>query len=132
MDVEGSNHCKILGKFGFAVQGMLGLSAFFVLFIKRHFEKPKRQWKIWALDTSKQATSALVAHLINVILAIMLSRVSNDDACNWYFITIFFDTTVGVFFCYVLLQSLQMLLSRYGCSKLNSGNYFRIIKPEDI
>lgn len=34
-------------------------------------------------DTSKQLASALVAHLLNVLLSIILSKDSEVDPCHW-------------------------------------------------
>jgi len=42
MEDDSHNKFKIMGRFGVIVQGLLGLFAFLVLVLKRHFEKPKR------------------------------------------------------------------------------------------
>ncbi|EGR29543.1 hypothetical protein IMG5_153600 [Ichthyophthirius multifiliis] len=77
--------CEILDFEGFILQIFLGILSFLVLIYKRHKERPKRQWKIWALDTSKQGVSALLAHMLNVILAVVLSSDSSNDPCTWFF-----------------------------------------------
>mgnify|MGYP000862312146 FL=1 len=65
--------CELFGWFGLLVQLMLGLLSFAVLFYKRFKEHPKRAWRIWFLDTSKQAVSQLLAHFLNVAISLRLS-----------------------------------------------------------
>jgi hypothetical protein len=67
------NECELFGWFGVMVQIMLGLLSFAVLFYKRFKEYPKRAWRIWFLDTSKQAVSQLLAHFLNVAISLELS-----------------------------------------------------------
>lgn len=55
-----------------------------------------------------------MAHVLNVILALVLSTKSTDDPCNWYFITILFDTTVGVGICYVILSTIEKIFDHLG------------------
>ncbi|EWS72964.1 homocysteine S-methyltransferase family protein (macronuclear) [Tetrahymena thermophila SB210] len=123
--------CDLVGPFSFFVQALLGFLSFLVLIVKRYKEKPKRQWKIWILDTSKQLASAFVAHLLNLFLSIILSSGNDDvDPCHWYFITVIFDTTVGVFLCYLILHQFEKLLTSTKYEKFKSGNYFNIITPD--
>jgi hypothetical protein len=55
------------------VQMVLGALSFSILVYKRYIETPKRAWKIWALDTSKQGVSQFLAHIINVAISMQLS-----------------------------------------------------------
>ena len=50
--------CEILGPLGLIIQGILGVMSLSALFVKRYLEFPKRPWRIWFLDTSKQVISA--------------------------------------------------------------------------
>lgn len=54
----------------------------------------------------------MVAHMLNVCLAIILSIAGSNDACIWYFITIMFDTTLGVIICYIFLQIIEHFFNK--------------------
>lgn len=60
-----------------------------------------------------------MAHVLNVILALILSTDSTDDPCNWYFVTILFDTTVGVGICYVILTLVEKLFDKLGIAVIS-------------
>jgi len=76
--------------------------------------------------------SALLAHGVNVTLSVMLSKDdSKVDACTWYFMTCFFDTTLGVLFCYCFIMALEKLFYTLKIGKLQTGNYFKVITPEE-
>lgn len=110
---SGNTGCELLGNFGFIIQGILGVLSFAVLFYKRFSENPKRTWKVWFFDSSKQLSSAGLAHVLNVIIAIFLSKKSdNGDSCVWYFINIFIDSTMGMLICYILITILNMLAEK--------------------
>jgi hypothetical protein len=85
------------------VQLALGILSFSVLVYKRYIELPKRAWKIWALDTSKQGVSQFIAHIINVAISMQLSSRLSSDACIWYFTTNILDNTLGVILCVSVL-----------------------------
>eukprot|EP01016_Furgasonia_blochmanni_P024316 TRINITY_DN2620_c0_g1_i6.p1 TRINITY_DN2620_c0_g1~~TRINITY_DN2620_c0_g1_i6.p1 ORF type:complete len:214 (-),score=44.62 TRINITY_DN2620_c0_g1_i6:402-1043(-) len=42
-----------------------------------------------------------------------------------YFVTIIFDTTVGVVICYIILKFLENIFMRFKLKKFKSGNYFK-------
>ena len=71
--------CEILGTFGLLIQCLLGLLSFLALVVKRCFENPKRPVVVWLLDTSKQAFSSVLAHCMNMMLAVMLSQSNSAD-----------------------------------------------------
>lgn len=135
IDIEHSNkECNLLGNEGIAFQTGLAFLSFFVLIIKRQMEKPKRSLKIWFLDVSKQGFSAATAHSLNLALAFWLEAKQTDgniDSCIWYFVTIVFDTTIGVFISIFFLLTFEKLFTRCGCERLKSGNYFRIVRNDD-
>ncbi|CAK55805.1 unnamed protein product (macronuclear) [Paramecium tetraurelia] len=118
--------CEILDWKGYLVQASLGVLSFTVLIIKRYFERPKRVWKIFLMDSSKQLLSALLAHILNVILATELSAETDENACIWYFITFMLDSTLGVLLIFLLMKSLNMIFNYFDMRKLQSGNYFKI------
>lgn len=73
-------------------------------------ENPKRTWKVWFFDSSKQLTSAGLAHIMNIVIAIFLSENSKGgDSCVWYFINILVDTTIGMLICFLLVSVLNHL-----------------------
>lgn len=98
----------MVGLLGILIQVGLGLLSFSVLIIKRYFEHPKRPWKIWKLDASKQIISQLIAHFINLTISLALTYdQKNSDECLWYFVTNIFDNTMGVFICIILLKLVE-------------------------
>ncbi|CAD8052048.1 unnamed protein product [Paramecium sonneborni] len=78
------------------------------------------------MDSSKQFLSALLAHILNVILAMELSTETDENACIWYFITFMLDSTMGVLLIFLLMKSLNMIFTYFDIRRLKSGNYFRI------
>ncbi|CEM22540.1 unnamed protein product [Vitrella brassicaformis CCMP3155] len=115
-----SERCELLGRFGsfgWWVQGLLGLISFSSLIIKRQRERVKRSWLVFGLDSSKQAAGALTLHLLNLLFAEGLSglkRQPHRDPCNWYWVNIMVDTTLGVLVTYLLLQQARKLLHLSG------------------
>ena len=43
-----------------------------------------RAWNIWGLDVGKQLTSQLLAHIMNLGLAELMSKRNSGDPCIWY------------------------------------------------
>ena len=78
------------------------------------------------MDVSKQAISAGLAHIMNVLIAVVLSAwEADDDPCVWYFVNITIDTTIGVLFCYGFLQLVLHLSEKRGWSRMQTGRYCR-------
>uniref|UniRef100_A0A8C1UTE1 STIM activating enhance n=1 Tax=Cyprinus carpio TaxID=7962 RepID=A0A8C1UTE1_CYPCA len=70
-DAQGCSSGDFMDSFGIFLQGLLGVVAFSTLMLKR-FREPKherRPWRIWFLDTSKQAIGMLFIHFANVYLS---------------------------------------------------------------
>eukprot|EP01017_Pseudomicrothorax_dubius_P038401 TRINITY_DN5748_c0_g1_i1.p1 TRINITY_DN5748_c0_g1~~TRINITY_DN5748_c0_g1_i1.p1 ORF type:complete len:264 (-),score=21.65 TRINITY_DN5748_c0_g1_i1:107-898(-) len=120
--------CSITDFAGIIVQLILGVLCFSILICKRYIEHPRRHWKIWILDVSKQLASALVAHFANVVLSIVLTvdDEAGTDVCCWYFVSFMSDTTIGVVICYYMLKLTNKLLAKVGLHDYKTGNY---IKP---
>ena len=129
-DVE-STKCEILGDFGKIVQILLGVLSLMVLVLKRHLEKPKRHWIVWLLDTSKQVFSALLAHFLNMALAVSLSEGSNSDDWDWYFINLSLEVLVGVGLSYWILYVIESIAIKYHIKILNTGNYVNLDYEKD-
>ena len=93
--------------------------------VKRFFEYPKRSWKVFLLDITKQAFSSELAHIMNLVLAVLLSSlVKVGDNCSWYFVNLTIDTTVGVFLCFMLITLVNNIARKYDIMILHSGHYF--------
>lgn len=120
-----SSTCSMTGLLGIIIQLALGVLSFSVLIIKRFRESPRRPWKIWLFDTSKQLISQLMAHFINLTISLALSY--NDDSadeCLWYLTTNILDNTLGVLICIYSLRVIEWSLTRRGRTKYISGNYY--------
>ncbi|CAE7262025.1 glmS [Symbiodinium sp. CCMP2456] len=87
-----------------------GLSARLVSLVgKRFTDKVRRPWKVWFFDTAKQGTQALMNHIINIGLSMGFGEWLSVDAdpCNWYWINMSLDCTLGVGIMFLLLRLLQ-------------------------
>ena len=105
--------CKLLGgTFAYFLQLVVALMAFLVLVYKRSVEQaPRRNYRDWCLDVSKQGWSSLLIHSWNVISAMIFTKSDisatqemdddNGDECAFYVINYFLDTCVGK---YTLLE----------------------------
>jgi hypothetical protein len=114
----------MVGVLGLIIQAALALLSFSVLLIKRCREHPKRPWKIWVFDTSKQIISQILMHFLNLTISIALSeKDTSSDECLWYFMTNILDNTLGVLLCVLSLKLIEKRLKTTGKSEYISGNY---------
>lgn len=127
MEGEPIESCQLIGFAGIMVQVVLGALSFSVLVYKRYAESPKRAWKIWTMDTSKQGVSQLLAHVINVAISMQLSSQLDSDACIWYFTTNVLDNTAGVLLCVTILSLLERHLLHPNFTRYQSGNYYAVL-----
>lgn len=125
--VEEDTHCELIGgSFSIMVQMLLGLFAATSLYVKWRLETPRRTFQTWLFDMSKQGTSGLVAHGLNMFFAKFLShsQETEGDECAWYFVNFVFDTVLGVPFCWFLLRVLERLARTNNWTSLRtSGDY---------
>lgn len=63
--------CHLLGPFALFVQGALGIVAVLSLVLKRWRETPRRPWKIWFFDVSKQVLGAMLIHVLNLFMSML-------------------------------------------------------------
>lgn len=118
--LETPKECQVLGDvFGLLVQGLLFGVCCSVLLMKWYLENPRRDFKIFLLDSSKQIMGAGVIHVLNMVCAMAfptLLKVDGDE-CAWYWVNIMIDTTFGVIVCYGFLKLSEKLFG------YDSGHY---------
>ncbi len=98
--------CQIYNRHDFFtifVQLLLAFLALCSLYIKRLQEKPRRTFRTWFLDVSKQGFGACYAHVLNMLVAYIIARnimgstsSTLKDECAWYGISYMIDTTLGL------------------------------------
>jgi hypothetical protein len=126
--------CELLGPVSLVIQSCLGLIAMCSLILKRRYERPKRPWKVWFFDVSKQLFGAAGVHLLNLTLSLIKSHdllsmidgdVDDDDPgeCEWYFINLLLDTTIGVPILYVCLVIVYQICEFFQMKDIESGSY---------
>ncbi|XP_078270436.1 store-operated calcium entry regulator STIMATE [Rhinoraja longicauda] len=118
---RGCENGALMGNFGMFIQGLLGVVAFSLLMLKR-FREPKyerRPWKIWFLDTSKQAIGMLFIHFANVYL----SDLTEEDPCSLYLINFLLDATLGMLLIYAGVRTVGVLVECQHWDSLRFGEY---------
>lgn len=128
--VDSSDQCKLIaGWFAILLQVGIIVIAIGTLVLKRQFEKPRRSLVVWSFDASKQAASAIVGRIANLLLSIAIaaSLPVGSDECLWYFINFMSDVLIGTFINFVLLALFDQYLDRYCPTKyveyLRFGSY---------
>ena len=127
------NECKLLGNiFSYLIQVFLGFSVIGTLFIKRYFEFPKREYKIWFLDISKMLIGGFLVHIENILITSYILTDENEDQCSWYFINFLADCTLGVLFVYLIHESIITILHKLDSNSnyLEIGNYCQPYKSK--
>ncbi|KAM6121404.1 store-operated calcium entry regulator STIMATE-like isoform 2-T2 [Pterocles gutturalis] len=118
---RGCENGALMDSFGIFLQGLLGVVAFSTLMLKR-FREPKherRPWKIWFLDTSKQAIGMLFIHFANVYL----SDLTEEDPCSLYLINFLLDATLGMLLIYVGIRAVSSIVEWQQWDSLRFGEY---------
>ncbi|XP_043934843.1 store-operated calcium entry regulator STIMATE-like isoform X2 [Protopterus annectens] len=117
----GCKNGALMDSFGIFLQGLLAVVAFSTLMLKR-FREPKherRPWKIWFLDTSKQAIGMLFIHFANVYL----SDLTGEDPCSLYLINFLLDATLGMLVIYAGVRVVSCIVEWRQWEKLRFGEY---------
>ena len=113
--------------FGITVQIILGIISFLSLFVKRHYEIPKRSFRIFCLDITKQLVGALWQHILNVALAVYLQlKVNKGNGCDWYFINFISEICFSVLLTISIQSMVSHYAERYDILILQSGVYLSI------
>eukprot|EP00927_Polykrikos_kofoidii_P052754 TRINITY_DN4669_c0_g2_i1.p1 TRINITY_DN4669_c0_g2~~TRINITY_DN4669_c0_g2_i1.p1 ORF type:complete len:279 (+),score=54.86 TRINITY_DN4669_c0_g2_i1:117-839(+) len=122
--------CRVLpGFFGIVVQALLFAISVALLVFKKYREGPLRTWYEFGLDSSKQFFGAGWIHTMNLLCAIAFGGLlEKGDECEWYWINIMIDTTLGVYVQYILMQKTMVLLGKTlsgdKAEELRSGYYY--------
>ncbi|XP_069045740.1 store-operated calcium entry regulator STIMATE-like isoform X2 [Lepisosteus oculatus] len=120
-DSRGCENGALMDSFGIFLQGLLGVVAFSTLMLKR-FREPKherRPWRIWFLDTSKQAIGMLFIHFANVYL----SDLTEEDPCSLYLINFLLDASLGMLVIYAGVRAVSVLVEWRQWDSLRFGEY---------
>ncbi|XP_068108068.1 store-operated calcium entry regulator STIMATE-like isoform X2 [Hyperolius riggenbachi] len=118
---QGCGNGAFMGSFGIFLQGLLAVMAFSILMLKR-LREPKherRPWKIWFLDTSKQAIGMLFIHFANVYL----SDLTREDPCSLYLINFLLDATLGMLLIYAGVRVVSCVVEWRQWDSLRFGEY---------
>ncbi|XP_053233575.1 store-operated calcium entry regulator STIMATE isoform X2 [Podarcis raffonei] len=118
---RGCENGALMDSFGIFLQGLLGVVAFSLLMLKR-FREPKherRPWRIWFLDTSKQAIGMLFIHFANVYL----SDLTEEDPCSLYLINFLLDATLGMLLIYAGVRAVNSIVEWQQWESLRFGEY---------
>lgn len=99
--------CALLGPLAVAIQGLLGLAVLSSLLVKRARETPRRPWKIWAMDVSKQVIGQMFLHGSNLLISDVTALKHAKNSCSLYLCNILIDTTLGVFILYMCGERLH-------------------------
>ncbi|CCK72258.1 uncharacterized protein KNAG_0J01770 [Huiozyma naganishii CBS 8797] len=144
--------CQLLGPVSLIIQCLMGLLVVMVLLLKRNYEHPRRKLIVWAYDISKQMIGSLVIHFLNLGISVWKRRSSSvrflfhmagagddgddgDDGeqCDWYFVNLLMDTTLGIPILWVTLHYIEKLAHMCNITNVESGNYFEehhTLEPE--
>uniref|UniRef100_A0A7S3LBX4 Transmembrane protein 110 n=1 Tax=Amphora coffeiformis TaxID=265554 RepID=A0A7S3LBX4_9STRA len=126
-------YCKIYDRNDFfttVVQIALAFCCLGALWYKRLTETPMRTFWTWFMDVFKQGAGACYAHVLNMIIAAVLSENMREgintlkDQCAWYGLSFLIDTTLGLFLAILCLRALDELANDYNWTHLkDSGVY---------
>mmetsp|Transcript_4235 Transcript_4235/g.10057 ORF Transcript_4235/g.10057 Transcript_4235/m.10057 type:complete len:284 (-) Transcript_4235:330-1181(-) len=125
--------CKVYDSedfFTVFVQLLLAFFALLSLWFKRQKETPKRKFRTWFLDCSKQGVGACYAHVCNMIIAAIIvnnGEIDNNslnDQCAWYGMTYLVDTTLGLLLAIWGLKAVDWMANEWDWVSLkHSGVY---------
>jgi len=121
-----SGNCRLLDNWALIVQGCMGMIAISILLLKRYQEHPKRPFKIWILDVSKQVIGQVMVHCMNIALSyirIFDTSTKVTNPCVWYFLNLFLDTTLGIFLIMFYMYIMSKIVKLLRISHCETGYY---------
>lgn len=92
------------------------------LVLKRAQEKPRRKWRVWAGDVSKQIVGQAFVHASNVLISDQLARHKTENPCSLYALNILVDTTLGVLVLFGFLKVSTRIIEKSDPT-YRSGDY---------
>ena len=123
--------CHLLdGVFGLEIQFLLMSLCLGSLLLKRHYEVPKRNFKVFLLDVLKQSSSSSFGHLFNLFSSkyIVLYGFKETvlDECQCYILQYLLDSSFGLMLNLAGINLVEHILGKYfpALSYLRSGNYY--------
>ncbi|ORZ39453.1 Vaculolar membrane protein-domain-containing protein [Catenaria anguillulae PL171] len=125
--IDDDPQCQLLDHFAIGVQLLMGCIVFLSMLLKRHRESPRRPWRIWFFDISKQGLGASFVHGLNVLVSLVAGSSPDSHSsnpCVFYFLNVGIDTTVGVYILYLWLQAAHRIVVALNVERdLKSGHY---------
>lgn len=126
-----SEQCTLLpGAYGVFVQGLLFVVSVGALVAKKKREDmllrlEARTWSTFVLDSSKQLAGAAWVHVVNLVCAWFLGMHFEASGCDWYWVNIMLDTTLGVAIECILLWVLTEAFewATFNMGTFRSGEY---------
>lgn len=117
--------CTLLGgDFALLVQVGLAVTAVCTLVYKRHNERPRRPWLVWAFDASKQAFAGLLQHLVNLSFGVFFASLGGSASeCAWYLVNFTISVFCGVLILWAAMAVYKLVVERFQISLLRSGEY---------
>jgi len=118
----------LAGVTGKVVQVALFLICCGTLLFKYHRSHGGRSFNVFLMDSSKQLIGSCWIHLLNLLFAQLLEQQfeGGGDECDWYWVNIVIDTTLGVACTYVLLRLMTQLVHQFlpdQVDDLRTGDY---------
>ncbi|CCD27322.1 uncharacterized protein NDAI_0K01310 [Naumovozyma dairenensis CBS 421] len=141
--------CQLLGPVSILIQVFMGVAAIMMLLLKRNYEHPKRKMIVWVYDTGKQISGSLGIHFLNLCISIFKRKKKailrfilldnplsgddddDDEQCDWYFLNLLLDTTIGIPILWLILHFLERILISFRIENVQSGNYFPKAQNDD-
>nr|XP_020448926.1 store-operated calcium entry regulator STIMATE-like [Monopterus albus] len=108
---RGCKNGALMDSFGIFLQGLLAVMAFSTLMCE--------PWRIWFLDTSKQAIGMLFIHFANVYL----SDLTEEDPCSLYLINFLLDASLGMLLIYAGVRAVSAIVEWRQWDSLRFGEY---------
>ncbi|EDO18339.1 hypothetical protein Kpol_1013p10 [Vanderwaltozyma polyspora DSM 70294] len=142
--------CQLLGPVSITIQIAMGAIAIISLLLKRNYEHPRRKMIVWIYDVGKQVIGSLVIHFLNLGISILKGKRENipyrllkaflmstgeefqklesddddEDQCDWYFLNLLLDTTIGIPILWASLTMIENVCIYFKVENIESGNYF--------
>lgn len=114
MNPQIESKCRLIpGIFGLLIQlSLMGLSIGLLILKKRiEVKYSNRTWNEFILDSSKQILGSLWLHVLNLIFAVHLHKKNLEgDSCDWYWINIIVDCTLGTYIEYILFRIIHRVV----------------------